>query len=213
MGSERKAVMASLYKRGNPILRWMSLPNEPARLEAMDFATRYVAVAFRRGKGNRYWIGYSMNGRRIDRSLFTGNLRVARDMKRKIEYELAIGELHQASALPLVPLLEACCRHLEATRIYKSYKNDFSRLRVFFGPVCKALELSQPGPHCAGTKAKPLADRYAHAYVKVRLLEDVTPELINRFLSARIEHEGWSPETANRRQALIRPPGVNSVCS
>ena len=47
-----------------------------------------------------------LNGRRVDRSLFTTNRRVARDKKRRIEYELAVGDLHQASQLPLAPTLE-----------------------------------------------------------------------------------------------------------
>ena len=143
-------------------------------------------------RGSRYWIGYTVNGRRVDRSLFTTNLRVARDKKRRLEYELAIGDLQQASKLPLASVLAAFCRHLQATRTYKSYKNDFSRLRVFFGPVCAALKPAHPGPHRAGQRAKPPADKYARAHVKVKLLEDVSPELINRFLSARIERDSWA---------------------
>ena|GEM_PF-5219554 len=58
-----------------------------------------MASLYKRGK--RYWVGYTLNGERVERSLFTTNLRVARDKKRKIEYELAIGDLDQASKLPL----------------------------------------------------------------------------------------------------------------
>ena len=104
-----------------------------------------MASLYKRGK--RYWVGYTLNGERVERSLFTTNLRVARDKKRKIEYELAIGDLDQASKLPLVPMLEAFCKHLKATRTFKSYKNDFSRLRTFVGPVCEALSpITRRGP-------------------------------------------------------------------
>ena len=42
-----------------------------------------------------------MKGGRVDRSLFTYNLWIARGKQRKIDYELAIGDLDQASRLPL----------------------------------------------------------------------------------------------------------------
>ena len=162
-----------------------------------------MASLYKRGK--RYWIGYTLNGDRVDRSLFTDNLRVARDKKRKIEYELAIGDLDQASRLPLLPVLEAFCKHLQATRTYKSYKNDFSRLRTFFGPVCDALKPLPPGPRRDGQPAKPRKDKYARVHVKVKLLEDLSPEMINRFLSARVQQDGWSPKTVNlMRQVLHR---------
>ena len=109
-----------------------------------------MASLYKRGK--RYWIGYTLNGERVDRSLFTDNLRVARDKKRKIEYELAIGDLEQASRLPLLAVLEAYCKYLQAHYTYKSYKNDFSRLRNFFGPVCDALK---PSPGCPYRKPYP----------------------------------------------------------
>ncbi len=160
-----------------------------------------MASLYKRGK--RYWIGYTLNGERVERSLFTTNLRVARDKKRKIEYELAIGDLDQASKLPLVPVLEAFCKHLKATRTFKSYKNDFSRLRTFFGPVCEALKPLPPGPRGERSRAKPQTDKYARAHVKVRLLEDLSPELINRFLSARIERDAWSPKTVNLMRQVI----------
>jgi integrase len=156
-------------------------------------------------RGNQYWVAYYVNGRREQKSLHTSNLRVARDKKRKVEYELAIGDLDQASRLPLVPVLEAFCKHLQATRTYKSYKNDFSRLRTFFGPVCEALKPLPPGPQRDQDRAKPRNDKFAHAHVKVKLLEDLSPAMINRFLSARVEHDRWSPKTVNlTRQVLHR---------
>ncbi len=162
-----------------------------------------MASLYKRGK--RYWIGYTLHGNRVDRSLFTDDLRVARDKKRKIEYELAVGDLEQASRLPLLTVLEAYCKYLQAHYTYKSYKNDFSRLRNFFGPVCDALKPSPGGPRRDGTPRKPCKDKYAHAHVKVQLLEDLSPELVNRFLSARVVENAWSPKTVNlMRQVLHR---------
>ena len=107
-------------------------------------------------RGRRYWIGYSVNGRRVDRSLLTTNLRVTRDKKRKIEYELAIGDLRQASKIQLVPILKAFCEHLQETRTHKSYKNDFSRLRVEdgFGQLHLALPVGQAATTLSGGEAQ-----------------------------------------------------------
>jgi hypothetical protein len=41
--------------------------------------------------------------------------------------------------------------------------------------------------------------------VKVALLEDVSPAMINQFIATRIRDDGWSPKTANSlRQVLQR---------
>lgn len=93
----------------------------------------------------RYWIAYRLDGRLIQKSLWTANERIARDKKRKIEYELAVGDLQITSKLPLPTLLEAFCSYLETIRTRKSYKNDVSRLRIFFGPICQALRPGVPG--------------------------------------------------------------------
>jgi len=52
-------------------------------------------------RGTHFWIAYRLDGRRVQRSLRTNNERIARDQKRKIEYELAVGDLQLASKLPL----------------------------------------------------------------------------------------------------------------
>ena len=47
------------------------------------------------------------------------------------------------------------------------------------------------------------ADVYADRHVKAELLEDITPQVINQFLTARIQDDRWSPKTANlMRQTL-----------
>jgi len=154
-------------------------------------------------RGDRYWISYYLDGEHVCKSLRTTILKIAQEKKRKIEYELAIGDLQPVSKLPLPKILSAFCQHLQTTRTYKSYKNDFSRLRVFFGPICPALTLRGPGQHCPGENVKPPKDRYAGKHVKVKLLEDLTPELINRFLSARVEQDGWSPKSVNLLRQLL----------
>ena len=164
---ERKAVMASLFKRRK-----------------------------------QYWVSYYLDGVHVRKSLRTDIERVARSKLKQLDYELAIGDLHLASRLPLPVILETFCRHLMATRTYKSYKNDFSRLRVIFGPICEALKIRPPGSPDRH-RARPQPDKYAGKHIQGELLEDVTIQAINCFLAAREEQDGWSPKTANlARQTL-----------
>ena len=139
MSRERKAVMASVYKRGN-----------------------------------NFWVSYYVNNRQIKRSLGTSNERVARSKLKKLEYELALGDLHVATKLPLPAILEAFCKELMATRPYNSYKNDFSRLRVFFGPICEILEPGIPGVKRQHKRRSRCVDKYAGKHVKAQLLEDIS---------------------------------------
>jgi len=160
-----------------------------------------MACIYRRG--TRFWISYYVGAKQIKKSLGTDNERVARSKLKRLEYELALGDLHVASKLPLPVILEAFCKELRASRTYKSYKNDFSRLRIFFGPVCDLLRPGVPGK-AKGKKARRVgADKYAGRHVKAELLEDITAQVINRFLTARIQDDGWSPKTVNlMRQTL-----------
>ncbi|HNQ22506.1 MAG TPA: site-specific integrase [Phycisphaerae bacterium] len=156
-------------------------------------------------RGEWFWIAYYANGQHVQKSLGTTNERVAKEKKKRIEYELSIGELQAASRLPIRMVLQRFCEHLQATRTFKSCKNDVSRLRVFFGPICEALEPGLPGGWSKTKTPKRLTDQYAHAHVKVAILEDVSPTMINQFISARIRDDGWSPKTANSmRQVLHR---------
>ena len=134
---ERKAVMASLFKRRK-----------------------------------QYWVNYYLDGVQVRKSLRTTNERVARAKLKQIEYELAIGDLHVASRLPLPVILETFCRHLMATRTYKSYKNDFSRLRVIFGPICEALKIRPPGSP-SSRRARPQPDKYAGKHIQWNLLKAI----------------------------------------
>ena len=100
-----------------------------------------MACLYKRGK--RFWVSYLLDGQLVQRSLRTDNERVAKAKVKAIESELVLGDHHVVSKLPLQPILEAFCRHLAATRTHKSYKNDFSRLRV-----CLTASRSTSRPRC-----------------------------------------------------------------
>jgi integrase len=154
-------------------------------------------------RGRQFWISYYVSGGLVQKSLRTTSERIAVAKKKRLEYDLALGDLHVASKTPLATILEAFCQELKATRTFKSYKNDFSRLRVFFGPICESLRPGVPGAKLGVHSSTAGYDKYASKHVTAALLEDITPEIINRFLAARVQQDGWAPKTANlMRQTL-----------
>jgi integrase len=159
-----------------------------------------MAYLYKRRK--QYWACYYVDGRKIQKSLNTDNERIARDKKRKIEYELSIGDLHIASKLPLTMVLEAFCNYVRNKLTFKSYKNDICRLRTFFGPICESLK---PYPDTLYENInKPFRkDKYEGMHVKAELLEDISAEKINRFIAARIEQNGWKPKTVNLMREVL----------
>jgi len=82
-----------------------------------------MACVYRRRK--QYWVSYYVNGEQVKESLHTSNERAALAEKKRVEYELSLDDLQMASQLPLVPVLEAFCKHLESTQTFRSFKNDF----------------------------------------------------------------------------------------
>lgn len=160
-----------------------------------------MSAIYRRGKS--FQVAYRRNGRLIQRSLGTTNERVARDRARQIDRELLLGEGEDVSQLPLATILTAFCEFRRTVRPYKSYKNDLSRLRAFFGPICEALKLGPPGGVAAKHSTKPFPDKYAHAHIKAATLEDVSPAMINRFIAERIRHDSWAPKTANSMREIL----------
>ena len=130
---------------------------------------------------NKYWICYYVKGEKIQESLHTDSGHIAREKKRKIEYDLSIGNLHIASQLPLALILEDFCRYLQTARTYKSYKNDISRLRVFFGPICESLRICPPGMKRSLQSSRVMKDKYADSHVKAQLLEEVVSRIFRFF--------------------------------
>jgi len=97
-----------------------------------------MASIYRRG--NVWWVKFHLKGVRIQQSLNTTHERVAQARKSQIEYRLATGTLVMPSETSVGDFLEGFCQYLRGTRTRKSYKNDISYLRIFFGPVCPSLD-------------------------------------------------------------------------
>ena len=154
-------------------------------------------------RGHQFWISYYLSGKLVQKSLKTKNERIAIAKKKRMEYEISLGDLQVVSKTALPVILGAFCKELKSSRTFKSYKNDFSRLRIFFGPICEMLKPGIAGVKLGRKTSKTGFDKYAGNHVKAELLEDITPEIINRFIATRIQENGWSAKTANlMRQTL-----------
>ena len=99
-----------------------------------------MASIFRKPGGEIWWATYYHDGKRFRHSLRTRDERIARQKLKKLEGDLVTGELERKTTTLLCPFWEQFCAQLATVRTRKSYKNDVSYLRTFFGPVCAALE-------------------------------------------------------------------------
>jgi hypothetical protein len=52
-------------------------------------------------RGDWFWIAYYLNGEHVQESLGTKSEQIAKEKKKRLEYELAIGDLQRASRLPI----------------------------------------------------------------------------------------------------------------
>ena len=163
-----------------------------------------MATIFRKNGKQIWWVSYYHNGKRYRYSLRTADERIARKKLKKLEGELVTNELETKSRTPVGPFLEAFSGHLLATRTHKSYKNDISYLRIFFGPVCKALQpKTSHNRHHRSAITGNASDRFRGRHVSVKLLEEVTPNVISTFINTRITRDGISPKTANRMREVL----------
>lgn len=163
-----------------------------------------MASIFRKPGKSVWWIDYYHNGKRIRHSLKTTDERIATKKLRKLEGELVTGELESRSHTPIVPFLEAFTSHLAAGRTRKSYKNDISYLRVFFGPICEALK---PGTthnkRYANAQQLDGINRLKSRHVEVRTPEELSAKIMGKFINTRITRDGISPKTANRMREVL----------
>lgn len=163
-----------------------------------------MASIFRKPGKAAWWVSYYHKGKRIRHSLWTTDERAALKKLRKLEGEIVTGELESRSLTPIVSLLEEFTAHLATTRTRKSYKNDISYLRIFFGPICEALKPGStrnrrfgPGEGSAGI------DRFKGRHVEVKTLEELSANVMSNFINLRITKDGISPKTANRMREVL----------
>jgi len=163
-----------------------------------------MASIFRKPGGKTWWVTYYLDGKRFRQSLRTRDERIARRKLKKLEGDLISGELERRTVTPVAPFLEAFCDHLATTRTRKSLKNDLAYVRGFFGPICDALKHKSTINH-RFRPAKPIRvrDHLAKRHVTVATLEQVTPALVDGFITTRIRKDGIAPKTANRTREVL----------
>ena len=160
-----------------------------------------MAHLYRRGKV--FWISYYLNSKLVQKSLKTPNQRIALSKQRSVEHDLSLGELGYCSQLALPLILETFCGYLKTIRTHKSYKNDISRLRGFFGPICDSLKPLPPSGRRCGTSDTWYKDKYAGSHVQGELLEDISVTMINKFLLDRLQQNDWTAKTANLTREVL----------
>ena len=165
-----------------------------------------MASIFQRGKRGIWWIKYYAQGRQVYHTLGTTNARVAGRIRKQIEGEEASGTLLAPTKTPLADLVEDFCRFLKTARTRKSCVNDYSVIRVFFGPICPSLQLGSRVNRCwRHGEPRSVKDTKAKIHVKAQYLEEITGGVIESFITRRIAEDGISPKTANRcREVLHR---------
>lgn len=153
-----------------------------------------MASIYKRNK--KWWIEYSIAGKRVQRPLDTENKRVALQQKEKIEAAVRMRLLPEPTRTLLIPFLESFCTHLKAT--CAGWKTDLSRLRGFFGPCCKPL-------YCPPRTPKKYRQEPDTLRLDIRCIEDVTSLMIAQDLTERVAEGDISPSTANEyREILMR---------
>ena len=133
-----------------------------------------MASIFRRSSSSIWYIKYSVNGKRVQRSLGTTDRKLAESKRKEIEYLRATQRLHLPSRTPLKPLLESFFDHLRATRKKKSADTDIGRLGIFFA-------------------ACPVAD-----------LEDLTAGAVQDYLDERVLEGELAHKTANEYRVILQ---------
>ncbi len=164
-----------------------------------------MASIYKRGK--TWWLHYRVCGKAVQKSLDTTNEQVALEKKKQVEGLEATGQLDPPTRITISTFLETFCGFLKQRHTERAYKADISYLRSFFGPICTSLE---PGPkkkNKEGRKEKKSTEQQASSvyrrHVNVRFLEDVTPTLINHFITQRVDTDGIAPKTANRFREVL----------
>lgn len=163
-----------------------------------------MASIYKRGK--TWWVHYLVGGKSVCKSLKTTNERIALDRKKKLEAMEVTGQLVKPSNISIVPFLQSFCEYLGKTRTRKSAKNDFSYLRVFFGPCCPALHLGSnvPKKFRRDNQDYPmLKDRHKNRHIPVRYLEDISAAMVSNFIQDRIVLDNIKSKTANRIREVL----------
>ncbi len=163
-----------------------------------------MASIFRKPGKAAWWVSYYHKGKRIRHSLWTTDERAALKKLKKLEGEIVTGELESKSLTPIVPFLEEFTGHLATSRTRKSYKNDISYLRIFFGPICEALKPGGTRNHRFGPgEGSEGIDRFKGRHVEVKTLEQLSANVMSNFINMRITKDRISPKTANRMREVL----------
>jgi len=132
-----------------------------------------MASIYQRGNKKVWYAKYYAGGRQILRCLKTTNRRIAEIDRRRVESALETNTLEVPSRTPLTTFLPEYMQWLEANKTHHSFLKDASYLKMFF-------------------------DSY-----RIRNLQDITPGMIQQFITRRQRRDGIAPKTANRHREVL----------
>jgi integrase len=129
-------------------------------------------------RGELFWIRYTLNGERRWLSLRTANKKIAEELRAEWEVKVRRGEAGQALSVPMGALVDEFIRYQQTRKTAHGCANDLANLKRFL-------------KDCPLKKAA-----------------DLTPVVVNRYLTLRRERDGIKPTTANRQRETI-----SALCS
>jgi hypothetical protein len=160
---------------------------------------RIIGMANIYKRSGVWHVYYRQGGKRIRYSLETRNARVAKDLLKKIEYELMSGQHVRPQKTPVVDFLADFLAHLKNTLSYRHYRNRRSHLRSTFGDILPEL-----ADHARGTKGVRLpTPSFQRIVISCRFLQDITPSILARYLNDAARLRNWAPHSCNRARETL----------
>ena len=124
-------------------------------------------------RGSTWWIKYKVAGQVVRESTGTDNKKVAEAHRKRIEYLRITNRLGLPSRTSVSELLTEYYAHMRAHRKHKSAESDINRLTKFFDAV------------------------------RVPVLEDLTPAIVQQYLDGRILDGEIKQKTANEYRVVL----------
>ena len=149
-----------------------------------------------------YYLHYFEHGVRNRVSLETDSLRLAQDKQRQFDSSRVRGEdTTLATRTPLVEIIPAYIRHMQARFTKNGFVADLSTLRQMFGPICTELEHGRRSQKALRVRVD---GRLRDPVIAATYLEQISTAQISEFILERVRRCGLQPKTANRYRELLQ---------
>jgi integrase len=166
-----------------------------------------LIMACLKKRGRTYYAQYYLGNRQVRVSLQTESLQFAKEKVRQIESALARGEDSPLpTRTPIKDVVNAYVNHIRGYKTAKSAQTDVYYLRVIFGAICPALEITSRKVTDKSKKrpAKEEHDkRLVPKVIEAQYFEQITTAAISEFISSQVRNRGLAAKTANRYREIF----------